>query len=125
MFRKTAQTLFRNTRSFTKFSSGRRVFKTSAFVALAIGISCGATYYYTQNKKSTFIQPAHCKESNTQFSSFETPVRVCIIGSGVGGSATARFVRDLLKDDVDIVIFEKNDKIGGRTGHVRSLVNLN
>jgi protoporphyrinogen oxidase len=45
--------------------------------------------------------------------------KVAIIGSGVGGSFTAYFL-DKLKD-VDITVFERDDRIGGR---IRSL-NLN
>jgi len=40
--------------------------------------------------------------------------RVAIIGSGVGGSGTAYYLKEKLPD-VDIVVFEKNEEPGGRT----------
>ncbi|ETV95728.1 hypothetical protein H310_10802 [Aphanomyces invadans] len=44
------------------------------------------------------------------------PQRVCIVGGGVGGSATASFLRDLVPDPsaVEIVVFEQHDVVGGR-----------
>jgi prenylcysteine oxidase/farnesylcysteine lyase len=42
--------------------------------------------------------------------------KVAIIGSGVGGSSTAYFLKKL--KEVDITVFERNDRIGGR---IRSL----
>lgn len=36
-----------------------------------------------------------------------------IIGAGIGGSATAYYLQSLLKDSVDITLFESNE-IGGR-----------
>ena len=40
-------------------------------------------------------------------------VRVGIVGAGVGGSSTAYQLRQLLGEDVEIVVFEKG-KVGGR-----------
>jgi prenylcysteine oxidase/farnesylcysteine lyase len=52
-----------------------------------------------------------------QQSPLQTPKStVAIIGSGVGGSSTAYFLKKL--KDVNITVFERNDRIGGR---IRSL----
>ena len=47
----------------------------------------------------------------------KTP-RIAIIGSGIGGSATAHFVREILGDNAQISVFEKADRIGGRLATV-------
>lgn len=42
---------------------------------------------------------------------------VCIVGGGIGGSSASYFLRDKLGDDCEIVLFEKNDALGGRIQH--------
>ncbi|RHY04833.1 hypothetical protein DYB25_001565 [Aphanomyces astaci] len=44
----------------------------------------------------------------------EPQQRVCIVGGGVGGSATASFLRTLVPDAVEIVVFEQHAILGGR-----------
>mmetsp|Transcript_7860 Transcript_7860/g.11658 ORF Transcript_7860/g.11658 Transcript_7860/m.11658 type:complete len:500 (+) Transcript_7860:35-1534(+) len=41
--------------------------------------------------------------------------QIGIVGSGIGGSGTAVFLKDLLGDFVNITVFEQSDRIGGRT----------
>jgi prenylcysteine oxidase / farnesylcysteine lyase len=45
--------------------------------------------------------------------------RVAIIGSGVSGSAAAYFLHKSLGDQVEIVVFEKEDRIGGRIRSIK------
>lgn len=40
---------------------------------------------------------------------------VAIVGAGIGGSAASHFLRELLGDDAEIVVFESAAKAGGRT----------
>lgn len=42
-----------------------------------------------------------------------TAHRVCIIGSGIGGTSTVKFLRDL-NPSVELHVFEQHDRIGGR-----------
>lgn len=42
------------------------------------------------------------------------PKKVAIIGSGIGGSTSAFFLREKLGSKVDITVFEASDHIGGR-----------
>lgn len=44
--------------------------------------------------------------------------RVCIIGSGIGGSSTAKFLREL-DADLQLDVFEMRSEIGGRTKTMR------
>ena len=44
---------------------------------------------------------------------FSSGSRVAIIGSGIGGSSAAHFLRQL-QPDVEIVVFEKHHEVGGR-----------
>jgi len=46
------------------------------------------------------------------------PLRVAIVGSGVGGCATAHFLRKDLGPEVEISVFEQNDRVGGRVDTV-------
>ncbi len=41
-------------------------------------------------------------------------MKLAIIGSGIGGCSAAYFVKELIPDDMNITIFEANDRIGGR-----------
>eukprot|EP00897_Mesotaenium_endlicherianum_P000061 jgi/Mesen1/10055/ME000730S09350 len=43
---------------------------------------------------------------------------ICIIGSGVGGSSAAHFIRNLSGNAHDIHVFEAHDSVGGRTAVV-------
>jgi prenylcysteine oxidase/farnesylcysteine lyase len=45
--------------------------------------------------------------------------RVAIIGSGVSGSAAAYFLHKSLREQVEIVVFEKEDRIGGRIRSIK------
>ncbi|KAI1301761.1 Prenylcysteine oxidase [Halotydeus destructor] len=44
----------------------------------------------------------------------ESAHKVAIIGGGVGGSATAYFINRLIGDSVEIDLYEKSERIGGR-----------
>ncbi|XP_028399919.1 prenylcysteine oxidase-like [Dendronephthya gigantea] len=44
--------------------------------------------------------------------------RVAIIGSGIGGSSAAHFVREILGEDAQISVFEKSGRVGGRLATV-------
>ena len=57
----------------------------------------------------------------------ETPervARVAIIGSGIGGSSAAHFVRQILGPDAQIQVFERADKVGGRLATIEVAGNL-
>ncbi|CAM9836726.1 unnamed protein product [Sphacelaria rigidula] len=41
--------------------------------------------------------------------------RVAVVGAGIGGSSAAFFLRESVGEDVDIVVFDKAEKPGGRT----------
>ena len=41
-------------------------------------------------------------------------VRVAVIGAGIGGSASAYYVRQLLGDEAAITVFERDMRVGGR-----------
>lgn len=41
-------------------------------------------------------------------------LKLAIVGSGIGGCSTAYFTKELIPEDMDITIFEANDRIGGR-----------
>ena len=43
-----------------------------------------------------------------------TAPRVCIVGTGIGGSAVASFLREA-DPDVKLEVFEKRPEVGGRT----------
>lgn len=42
---------------------------------------------------------------------------IAIVGSGIGGSSCSYFLRDRLRDDIDIDLYEANE-IGGRLATV-------
>ena len=42
------------------------------------------------------------------------PRRIGIIGAGVGGASTAHFLRENFGPDVEIVIYEEEENVGGR-----------
>ena len=44
--------------------------------------------------------------------------RIAIIGSGIGGSATAHFLREILGENAQISVFEKANRVGGRLATV-------
>eukprot|EP00742_Colponemidia_sp_Colp-10_P006681 GILJ01007162.1.p1 GENE.GILJ01007162.1~~GILJ01007162.1.p1 ORF type:complete len:465 (-),score=56.06 GILJ01007162.1:63-1457(-) len=46
---------------------------------------------------------------------FASPVKVGIVGAGVGGTIAASTLRDILGQDVEIHIFDRSTVIGGRT----------
>lgn len=48
----------------------------------------------------------------------EAAARVCIVGAGIGGAATAAFLREL-DPDVPIAVFERGGEIGGRIRTVK------
>ena len=45
--------------------------------------------------------------------------RIAIIGSGIGGSSAAHFVRQILGPDAQIEVFERSDKVGGRLATIQ------
>src|SRR5947209_14138177 len=49
-----------------------------------------------------------------------TRARIGIIGSGIAGSSAALFLRRALGKDMDIVVFERARRIGGRTSHIEA-----
>ena len=44
--------------------------------------------------------------------------RIVIIGSGIGGLATANL---LARDGYDVHVYEKNDQLGGRSGQFKKM----
>ena len=42
------------------------------------------------------------------------PVEIAVIGSGIGGSSAAHFLRQALGDTARITIFERDGRAGGR-----------
>ena len=56
---------------------------------------------------------------HTVTSAGEAPLKVAVIGGGIGGSSFAWFLRQELAkvDDVEITLYEKNTKLGGRMSH--------
>lgn len=48
---------------------------------------------------------------------------VAVVGAGIGGSSASFFLRELVGEDVDIVVFDEADKPGGRTD-VRAVLPL-
>ena len=51
-------------------------------------------------------------------SKVKSKVRVAIIGGGISGAATSHFLKEYLGEKVHVTLFEKGDKLGGRTGQV-------
>ena len=54
----------------------------------------------------------------------ERGARVAIIGSGIGGSSAAHFVRQILGPDAEIEVFERSDKVGGRLATIEVAGNV-
>ena len=46
-----------------------------------------------------------------------TPPKIAIIGAGIGGSSLVHYLRDTF-EDVKITVFEKSERIGGRTNTI-------
>ena len=61
----------------------------------------------------TALQVVNAKKPDIKNGVEKTP-RIAIIGSGIGGTATAHFVRELLGENAQISVFEKANRIGGR-----------
>jgi len=47
------------------------------------------------------------------------PIKVAVIGSGVGAASTCYFLKKLLHEKVHIEVFERSPHIGGRTESIR------
>ncbi|CAM9189606.1 unnamed protein product [Ascophyllum nodosum] len=43
--------------------------------------------------------------------------KVAIVGAGIGGSTASYFLRELMGDDLEIIVFDRSFKTGGRTEH--------
>lgn len=41
--------------------------------------------------------------------------RVAVVGAGIGGSTSSYFLRELLGEEVEIVVYDRAAKVGGRT----------
>ena len=41
--------------------------------------------------------------------------KVAIVGAGIGGSTASYFLRELMGDDLEIIVFDRSFKTGGRT----------
>ena len=64
---------------------------------------------------------ASASSSNSRPPPPESPksvFKIAVIGSGIGGSSAAYFIRNLFGQDASIDVFEKATKIGGRIGVV-------
>ena len=48
----------------------------------------------------------------------DQPLRVCIVGGGVGGCSAAYFLRKRFGSSVHITVFEKEERLGGRCKNV-------
>jgi prenylcysteine oxidase/farnesylcysteine lyase len=47
------------------------------------------------------------------------PIRVAVVGSGIAAASSSYFLKQQLKDDVHIEVFERSPHIGGRTESLR------
>jgi prenylcysteine oxidase/farnesylcysteine lyase len=73
------------------------------------------TFYFIALPAFSFTALQFSKAENVEMKNkAETTPRVAIIGSGIGGSATAHFVREILGENAQISVFEKANRVGGR-----------
>lgn len=53
--------------------------------------------------------------AKTQGQEHKIITRIAVVGAGIGGSSASFFLRELMGNDTEIVVFDKNEKPGGRT----------
>lgn len=59
--------------------------------------------------------PSYAKQTTTQKVFNTAPLRVSIIGAGIAGSSCSFYLKELLKSQVEITVYERENRIGGRT----------
>eukprot|EP00743_Colponemidia_sp_Colp-15_P001589 GILK01001735.1.p1 GENE.GILK01001735.1~~GILK01001735.1.p1 ORF type:complete len:490 (-),score=76.05 GILK01001735.1:728-2197(-) len=57
----------------------------------------------------------HQHDSLNDLDLLKRPLRVAVVGAGVGGASAAQFVRDALGPEAELVVFERDERVGGRT----------
>tara|TARA_Y100000385_G_scaffold291807_1_gene372580 strand:+ start:18986 stop:19390 length:405 start_codon:yes stop_codon:yes gene_type:complete len=75
----------------------------------------------------TFISLLSCSDEEKNISNQQKEIRVpylelnrsskvkiAVIGGGIGGASYCHFITQALGDQVDITVYEKSDRIGGR-----------
>ncbi len=92
------------------------VYRISSLLGISLAAGIGlVSFGYAQNAhyshKNDKSDPAHPNASKLDQ---RDKYRVAIIGSGIGGSSAAYFISNSLGGKVDIDVFEKSGKVGGR-----------
>ena len=73
------------------------------------------TFYFIALPTLSFTALRFTKAENPEFKIRDEKIpRIAVVGSGIGGSATAHFLRDILGENAQISVFEKADRVGGR-----------
>jgi monoamine oxidase len=73
------------------------------------------TFYFIALPTLSFTALRFTKAENPEFKNRAEKIpRIAVVGSGIGGSATAHFLRDILGENAQISVFEKADRVGGR-----------
>ena len=73
------------------------------------------TFYFIALPAFSFTALQFTKAESPEIKSdAEKTPRIAIIGSGIGGSATAHFLREILGANAQISVFEKANRVGGR-----------
>lgn len=70
-------------------------------------------YFYVQSPHDAFDLHVKFHENYKRPETFKKPT-VAIIGSGVAGSSAAYFLREIFGNDINIHVYEKEGRVGGR-----------
>lgn len=57
-------------------------------------------------------------DSDSKLTKTSEKIKIAIVGAGISGCSSAYFLNDLFDDNVEITVFEKSNKIGGRLATV-------
>ena len=84
-------------------------FKELRHLSSVIGLSLAASFGCLGLAEALSSRPPFQENKD-----FGTKFRVAVVGSGIGGSSAAYFIRKGLGARVDIDVYEQHDDIGGR-----------
>eukprot|EP00111_Clytia_hemisphaerica_P007350 TCONS_00021383-protein len=73
-------------------------------------LGTGGFFYKTFSSTLKADESIHEEVQNL----LERKSRAAVIGGGIGGASTCYFLRKLLGDSIDIDVYEKDDRLGGR-----------